>query len=262
MNAFDYVDYKSYLKSRLSRGDQKTLAASIRCQSAFLSQVLRGSPHLSLEQGILTSEYFKMNSSEQEYFMLALQLGRSGSEKLSKYYSEKMKKMRTQQQKIESKIGRFDSLDSSQTKIFYSSWKYPVIHVLLSLPTDNQFKLIQEKTKLSEHEIKKILNFLSSVGLIELQAGKWRPTKRRIHLGPDDELIGTHHKNFRNLSIAQLEDAKPNSIHFSSVLSISVKDCEKIKNLLLDTIEKTEAILNPSPEEDIRILCLDFIDLG
>lgn len=262
MNLYEYTDYKAYLTSRLARGEQRQLATYIRCQPAFLSQVLRRQPHLSLEQGLLASEYFKMDASEQEYFMLALEFGRSGSEKLSKYYSEKMKKIREQHRRVESKIGKFDILDPSYKTIFYSSWKYAVVHVILSLPAVNQFELIKSKTGLSEREVTKVVNFLKTAGLIKLQSGKWLPTKRRIHLGPEDNLIGTHHRNFRSLISAQLEDLKPDSLHFSSALAISHADCEKIKNLLLDAIAKSEAILKPSQEETVRILCLDFFDLS
>lgn len=262
MSIYSYTDYKKYLKSRLARGAQKQLATYIRCQPAFLSQVLKGTPHLSLEQGILTSEFFKMDRSEQEYFMLALHFGRAGSEKLSSYYATKMEQIRKHHQRVDSKIGKFETLDKVSKALFYSSWKYAVIHVLLSIPAANQLEFLKAKTKLSEHEIEKIMDFLKTAGLIERRGGAWRPTKKRIHLSPEDPLIGTHHKNFRSLSSSRLEDIDREALHFSSVMALSREDSVKIKNILLEAIAKSESLLQPSPEETLQILCLDFFNLG
>jgi hypothetical protein len=113
---------------------------------------------------------------------------------------------------------------------------------------------------LSDREIEKTIEFLTNSGLVEKHAGRWLPTKMRIHLRPDDILIGTHHRNFRSLCLNRLEDQKPDSLHYSSIMALSILDAAKIKNLLLETLANAEAVLKPSPEETARIFCIDYFE--
>ena len=262
MSSLEYVDYKVFIKSSLRHGRQVEFAKYLNCQSAFLSQVLRGKPNLSLEQGFLATEYFNMGKAEADYFMLSLQLGRSGSVKLKSYFRKKMDNLREEHSRVDSKIGNFDTLDELSKAVFYSSWKYALVHVLLSVPSTDQMKLIQSYTGFAKAEINSCLEFLSSSGLIALGKGGWKPTKKRIHISPEDPLIGLHHKNFRHLAARELEERKEMAFHFSAAMALSASDCEKIKTILLNAIEKTEQVLKPSPEETLRVLNIDFFKPG
>jgi uncharacterized protein (TIGR02147 family) len=262
MSPLEYTDYKVFVKSLLKHGEQLEFSKFLGCQSAFLSQVLRGKPDLSLEQGLMATEYFKLGKAEADYFMLALQLSRAGSVKLENFFRRKMEKLREDFLRVDSKIGKFDVLDDLSKSVFYSSWKYALVHVLSSIPVENQLELIQQKTGLSLVEISSILSFLKTAGLIELNKGLSKPTKKRIHLSPEDQLINLHHKNFRYLTAQELEEKKEESFHFSAAMALSLEDCSKIKAILLKGIEKIEAVLKPSQEETLRILNIDFFEPG
>ncbi|HWU44289.1 MAG TPA: TIGR02147 family protein [Bdellovibrio sp.] len=262
MQTFEYLDYKKFLNGRLQHGLQKKFAIFLGCQPAFLSQVLRGKPDLSLEQGMLATEYFQLNSHEAEYFMLALQNSRAGSLKLKKYFEDKMTHLRLLNQRIDSRIGNFVKLDDSAKSVFFSSWKYSFIYVLLSLPDKNQLELIKAKTKLSETEISRVIKELTDLKLIQKSRDRWQPTKNRIHLNPEDIQISNHHRNYRAFSSRELEEIKPKSLHFSSAIALSIEDAQKVKEVLLQTIQEVEAIIKPSEEETIRVLCMDFFEPG
>ena len=84
---FDYTDYKSYINARLDadpqgRGSRSALARAIRCQSAFVSSVLRGSVHFTPEQGEAINEHFGHSETDADYFLLLLQLQRAGTDSL------------------------------------------------------------------------------------------------------------------------------------------------------------------------------------
>ncbi|WP_413585003.1 TIGR02147 family protein [Bdellovibrio sp. HCB274] len=261
MSKYDYTDYKLFLKSKLVRGSQVQLAEHIGVQPAFLSQVLRGKPHLSLEQGVLISEFYDLSELEQEYFMLALQYGRSGSTKLSSYFLKRMQNHRNQHQSAQAVIGKHETLDDVTKSIFFSSWKYALIHVLTSIPSGRQHELLKKTSGLSEKEIENTLNFLMKSGLVEKKNDRWYPSKKRIHLGPQDLLIANHHKNFRALTANALESIRSDSLHYSSAIALSEEDAQKIKSLLLDAISKVEQVIRPSPEETVRIFSMDFFGL-
>ena len=194
----------------------------------------------------------------KQYFSCSI----NGSARLKSFFRQRMDQLVENHQRIYSKIENFERLDDLSKATFYSSWKFAVVHVLISVPHAQQLDFIKEKTRLSEKEILSIMDFLKKVGLIEKKAGRWVATKRRIHLSPEEALIGTHHKNFRSLTLNELEDSKRNSLHYSSAMALSREDILKVKQVLLETIAKTENILTPSPEEAVHIFCIDFYEPG
>jgi uncharacterized protein (TIGR02147 family) len=262
MPVFDFVDYKDYLKNSLERGKQKRFAEFLRCQPAFLSQVLRGKPHLSLEQGMLATDYFRLTEQEREYFMASLQLARAGSVRLRNFFLARMEQIKASSARVASKIGSHEMLSDQAKARFYSSWKYALIHVLLTIPSDRPVEFLQERTGLSGKEISSVLEFLHEAGLISGKSGKLSPTKKRIHLNAEDELVGTHHKNFRMLAVRELDDPKGGALHFSSAMTLSRADAERVKSVILETISQTESILRPSPEETVRVLNIDLFEPG
>src|SRR6185437_3962550 len=100
MSGYDFTDYKSYLDETLKeRGRKSAFCKAINCHPSFLSQVLKGAPNLSMEQGILASEFLGHSAAESKYFMVLLQHARSGSKKLDDFYADQIQKMRKQRQK-------------------------------------------------------------------------------------------------------------------------------------------------------------------
>lgn len=262
MDLYGYADYKALLKDRLERGAQKVFAEYLGCQPAFLSQVLRGKPHLSLEQGILATEFFRMNRAESDYFMACLQYGRAGSEKLREFFLKKMESLAAAHRKVDSKIGAFAKIDAGAKLQFYSSWKYTLIHVLLSLPEKDQIETIERHTGLSRSEIQNALAMLLKNGIAQRKEGALRPSANRLHLDREDSLIGLHHRNFRALVLAELEEIKPDSIHYSVALAVSKADADRIREVLVEAVAQTEKIIRPSPEETVRVMCIDYFTPG
>lgn len=260
MTVFDHNDYKNYLRENLVHGGQKKFAKYLNCQPAFLSQVLNSKPHLSLEQGILATEYFEMTENESEFFLDCLMACRAGSEKLKNYFRTKMHRLKDRNRKIPVVIGKHEQLSNETKSKFYSSWKYALVHVLLAIPQENQVEFLIEKTGLTKKELFRILDFLKIHGLIMEKAGTYFPTKKRIHLDPNDDFIESHHKNFRLFTLQELEKINSDSLHFSSALALAKADVEKIKSILLKTIQQAEEVLRPSPEEAVRILNIDFFE--
>ncbi|MGE3260724.1 MAG: DUF4423 domain-containing protein [Bacteriovoracia bacterium] len=262
MTIYSHLDYKAFLKAHLARGEQKRFADHLRCQPAFLSQVLRGKPNLSLEQGILATDYFRLNRAETEYFMASLQYARAGSEKLRDFFRKKMDSLAGASKKVEAKIGPFSQVGSEVKAQFYSSWKYTLLHVLLSLPEKDQLRTIEKYTGLSRSEIQTTLTALVKSGVAEKKGDFLRPTANRIHLDREDPLIGLHHRNFRSLATHELEDIKSESLHYSAAIALSRADAERIRALFLEAVSQAESILRPSPEETVRVLCVDFFEPG
>ncbi len=49
-------------------------------------------------------------------------------------------------------------------------------------------------------------------------------------------------------------------LHYSSVVSVSETDAEKIHELLIQTLQSVREIVRDSPEEKLRSFCMDWFE--
>jgi len=87
VDIYDFGDYKTYLHTKVGprttrKGIRGALARTLRCQPTYVSQVLYGRAHFSLEQAELVSDFFGHTSDERHYLILLLQKDRAGTKRL------------------------------------------------------------------------------------------------------------------------------------------------------------------------------------
>ncbi|MEK7395435.1 MAG: hypothetical protein AAB116_00725, partial [Candidatus Poribacteria bacterium] len=89
---FEYKDYKAYLKEILNRrsenerGIRTRLAEAIYCHNGYVSQVLNGAAHFSLEQAEAINKYLGHNKDQSSYLLLLVQHARAGTSGLKEYF--------------------------------------------------------------------------------------------------------------------------------------------------------------------------------
>lgn len=256
---FETNNYKSYLQSRLgAKGAKTEFAKHLGCQPSFLSQVLCGSPSLSLEQGVLANDYFEHSKAESRHFLALLQLERAGSARLKLHFQNELKQSLEEHRRLTNRLERARELDEAARATYYSSWAYGAVHVLSSLPCADQLGEIQEHTGLNAEDLSKVLRFLAEHGLITRRDGVWRPAQTRIHLPDCDPLVMNHHRNFRARAMQEMQLPKDENLHYSLLMAISRPDSQRIRDLILRLVEDTDKIMRPSPEEVAVQLNLDF----
>lgn len=263
---FDFDDYKKYLNVVLdtkgeTRGKRSKLAQAIGCGTAFVSQVLQGNVHFSLEAMIGINEFLGHTDEESHYFMLLAQMGRAGSKKLEHYYFGQIQEIQKKRQIISTRVGKVEKISERDQLEYYSSWVYAAVYVTTSI------RKIKSKTDLAKclgltvNKVSECLEFLERAKLIQQKGGSWEVTSRRIHLTKDSPLISRHHTNWRNRAIQALEDGASEDLHFSGAWTLSEADVKKVKEQFLAAIERSETILRNSPEEVGFGVCLDFFRL-
>ena len=88
---FDYTEYKPFLTAWIlaqphkGHGSKAAMARAAACQTAYISQVVLGSAHLSAEQAEKLAHFFKFSEEETGYFILLVQKDRAGTESLRKH---------------------------------------------------------------------------------------------------------------------------------------------------------------------------------
>src|SRR4051812_35479383 len=108
---FDFKSYKDFLKSKVGpetsrRGIKSAMAQALRCQPTYVSQVLNGHAHFSLEQGEILSDFFGFTNDQKHFFLLLIQRERSGTHRLENYFSEQLEQVLARRLVLTSRLGK------------------------------------------------------------------------------------------------------------------------------------------------------------
>lgn len=261
---YDYDSYKEYLNDRIKNspskghGMKRVIAEAIGCQAAFVTQVLKGEPNFSLEQGVRLNSFLGHSKEESKFFMYLLHLGRAGSIELEDFFKQEIKEIRKYRSDLKNRVDTKDKLRDVDQQIYYSTWHYAAIHIMLTLPHYRTHQVIAKRLSLPENRVVEILDFLVKTGLARRVGSHYEPGRTRIHLSKDSPQIQRHHTNWRMRAIHSIDVNDEQDLHYSSVVTISEEDVAKIKELFIKSIESARKIVKESPEETLQGICIDF----
>ncbi len=119
---------------------------------------------------------------------------------------------------------------------------------------------VAKKLQLDPKEVSDIFDFL-------LESGLWVRKNRRIEIGPafihldhTSAFLGAHHRNWRLKAIdRQRVMDKDKEVSYSLCVALSLEDAQKIRGVILKTIEEVRKISDPSDSEVIYNLNLDWL---
>ena len=100
MNKFTFDDYKELIIQQVEslekggRGQFARIAKHLGVHTTFVTHVLRGASHLSVEQGIKICDFFLFSELETDFFIQLLQFNRAGDQKTRDFFSKKLAKKR------------------------------------------------------------------------------------------------------------------------------------------------------------------------
>ncbi|MNL47558.1 hypothetical protein D3C87_1703520 [compost metagenome] len=100
------------------------------------------------------------------------------------------------------------------------------------------------------------------MGLAHKEGANYQAKFKRIHLGSNPQLTRQQHINWRVKTISVLEqNNETENMHYSSVVSLSRADAEKIKNDLRTAIVNAKDRIKDSKEETLFSFNVDFYTL-
>lgn len=266
MRIWDYLDYRSYLLTRLGdegsrTGLRKKLAEAIPVHTTFVSQVLKGRAEFSLEQGEAINLFFEHTDDEGEYFLLLLLQDRAGSKKLKERFTAKIRAMREERINIKKRLGADAEISLKDRERFYSSYLYGAVHVLAAIPKYRTVEALSSALKISRVQLQEVVDFMLRIGVLIEVKGELAPGSQHVHLGNDSELILKHHTNWRLHTLSNLQLLDRNNLHYSACLSLSKKDVFRVKESLLQNLKANVEIIGSSAEEVGYVLSFDFYRL-
>jgi uncharacterized protein (TIGR02147 family) len=263
---FEFKNYKDFIRSkvgpRTSRlGVKGAIAKALRCQPTYVSQVLNGHAHFSLEQGEIISEFFGLTHEQKHYFLLLIQRARSGTKRLEKYFSEQIDQVLAQRLVLTARLGTGNVLSKEDQSIYYSSWNYAAVHMALTIPAFRKPEQISETLGLSRKRVSEVITFLCHAGLAVREGNTYRVGTAQIRLGNDSHNIIKHHTNWRNKAIESLDRESLTDLHYSAVVSLSKSDIVRLKETMLEFISSTVQKIRDSKEEALYCYCMDFFNV-
>jgi uncharacterized protein (TIGR02147 family) len=264
---FDYNNYKLYINEKIKqspskgRGIKLNMAEYLKCQTAFISQVLNGDPNFSLEQAVKLNKYFEHTKEEARFFILLLQLERAGSSELQNFFKIEMKEILDNRSDLKNRLDVKTSLKKIDQQVYYSNWLYTCVHMMVAVPSLQTPQAISRHLNLPREKIMEVMNFLEETGLIQKIGAHYEIGVTKIHLSKDSPQIQRHHANWRMQAIRAIDINDPTDLHYSSIVSMSYSDVPKIKEILIKAIEECRSVVKESKEEKIQSVCIDFFGI-
>ncbi|MGZ3695471.1 MAG: TIGR02147 family protein [Bdellovibrionota bacterium] len=263
---FEFKHYKAYLQEKTGGTGTKTgvktaLAKAVGCQSTYLSQVLHAKAHLSLEQAEKLNEFFGHSKEEGLFFFLLLQKDRAGTKSLAGHFEEQMGEILRRRLILTKRLGEKTVLSDQSQSVYYSSWVYAAVHIALTIPELRSREAIAAFLHLPVKKVTEALDFLCSVGLALPQGAHFEVGEAHIRLGNDSHNIIKHHSNWRTQALEALDREQLEDLHYSGVVSLAREDLRKIKEILLDAVKASQAVIKDSKEEELCAIGIDFFSL-
>ena len=263
---FEFKDYKTYLEEVLGHKGRKTgkraeAARFMGCQTAYLSQVMNGDAHLSLEQAFSLNDFLGHDSEQADFFLLLVQKARAGTKPLRQHFEAKIQWVHDQRSQIKNRLQAEEGLPLIDQTLYYSRWYYACLHVMISIPSLQTLQALASHLTLPTATISEALDFLVSRGLADYKNGRYSVGSRHLHLPHDSPLIAKHHMNWRTQSLVSLDSPRKNDLHYSMVGTLSREDAIKIRERMVELIEGNQKIFAPSKEEATFVTTIDFFEI-
>jgi uncharacterized protein (TIGR02147 family) len=264
---YDYSDYKRFVLDLIEtspqqgRGVRRKLAEFIGCQVAYVSHVLAADRDFSLEQAEAASRFFSLRDDETEFFLLLVEHHKAATPDLKKHLSKRLSSKIADYREIKKRIrisGQISELDQA---VYYSSWHYQAVHSALALPELRSPSSIAKRFGFSVERTNQILTFLLERGLITETRGQYQTSDKQIHLPRTSPLISKLHSNWRSQTLQSLMDMKPDDFHYSGLVTLSVEDMKRVREIILNALESSVEVIRPSKEEKVCVLTMDFYEL-
>ncbi|MGZ3772066.1 MAG: TIGR02147 family protein [Pseudobdellovibrionaceae bacterium] len=267
LSLYEFQDYKKYLHQWMERapnqgrGFRKQLADAIGCQTPFITHVLNGNYHLSLEQAEACARWLGLNDDETEFFILLVIKGRAGTKGLENTISKQLSQRRASETILKKRLNIKEQMSSQTQMIYYSNWYYAAIHIACLIPQLQTIEALEKYFNLSVPQIVSALEFLTEHGFIEERKLRYRVLKPVLHLEKDSPLLIQHHTQWRLKAVEAIQRKQNTDLFYSGVMSLSKEDHEWLRERLTQLLEETIHRLKNSKDETLACLNIDWFEL-
>lgn len=266
MSIYQFDDYKTYFNDwvgnqpRKGFGEYRRVALSLNVSTTMVSQVFKGEKHLSLELAADLCDYLRLDEEETDFFLLLVELNRAGSHKLQQRFRRQVKARQEKAKKLENRIKNASVLSDEAKSMFYSSWEYSGIRMLIDVPGWSDPELIAQRLHLPRNHVQRVLEFLLQHQLIAKEKNHYKIGPARTHLATSSPLSLRSHQNWRLRALQQMSRSGDDAFFYSGPMTLSEEVAAWIRQELPTFVEKLNGKIIPSPSETIRCLNIDWFE--
>jgi uncharacterized protein (TIGR02147 family) len=264
MSIFECNDYRVFIDKRLTtlqkveKGIKTKIAEQLNVNASMISQVLSGSKELTQEQAIKLAQFFGLQKLETDYFLILVQMERAASKELKKYYAEKMEQLKKESLKISKRIQSEKDLTDLERSVFYSSKVYSSVHLFTSLGEGKTLMEIMDKFNFKKNRALEIISFLINAGLIVENDGIYKMEGKSTHVEKGSPFLLNHHINWRVAAVDKSERISNEEMMYTVNFSVSKKDFLKVREELVQSIQRVIETVKDSPAEEMANLNIDL----
>ncbi len=267
MDIFEYENYKDFVNKRVlnmknrGRGQYQSIALHLSVHTTLISHVFSGNKDLNLEQSFALSDYLGLTELEREYFMALVAHARAGTDKLKKYYKQKLDTLKKQSANLAHRLVNRSVLKFEDQALFYSEWYFSAIRLLISIEKDQELSSLSETLGISVERINYVLDFLIKSGLLVKEKGHYQLGPNRTHLEASSPLASRHHKNWHLKVMESYEKLTNNEIVFTCPVLLDEKDAITVKKLIMEFIDRADSVFEASGSEKLYCLNVDWVKI-
>ena len=264
---FSYSAYKTYLLHRIKNapkgghGMRNRLATAMGCQAAYVSHVLGGSRDLSIEQAEAAARFFALDADETEYLVWLVGHERAGTPSARRFYARLLERKRTEHLQLKKRVDIESELTDTDKSVYYSSYLYGAIHMLVTVPEFRTQEAIAARLALPPARINEVLGFLKRSGLVVDLGGRLEPGSRLLFVDKSSPFIVQHHANWRIHALSSIARKSPDDLHLSMTVTLSENDAKALRARMASFIEEISTTVKASKEEKLMNINLDFFDV-
>ena len=264
LNLFEFSSYKRFLieyikaQKAAGRGLRSKLAQVAGCNTTYMSQVLNGSANLSQEQGEAICRFLGLTGEETEFLLCLIDSARAGTNSLKALLQKKIERMQAARLVVKDRVEIKEHLDPLSQATYYSHWGYAAIHMLVTIPEFRTEARVIERLNLPPQQVRRMIEFLISCGLLRSEAGVLVAGRTQIFLGQDSPMIVQLHNQWRLRAMLSVEKNEIEELHMTSTMSLSKDDFFKVREILLNAGNQSMNVARESKEEELVAMSLDF----
>ncbi|MGE0528930.1 MAG: TIGR02147 family protein [Bdellovibrionales bacterium] len=264
---YEFEDYKEYLemqmnmRSKESKGVRSRFAAALGCRPGYVSQILTGSAHLSLEQAEQANEFLGHSDQEGELFLLLVLHARAGSSRLRNRLVRQIQRTKD----LHVTLRPSDSpepLTEDEKATVFSCWIHLALLILVHLPNYLTRDAVKAHLNVSEAVLKSAIEALLRLGLLRERDGRLSSDVRYSFLDRSSPLGINMLKEWRLKAIEAVTRDWPGIGFETSIINFARSDRERILMKIRQCLHDVDEIVRASKSEEMYCLNVDFFEVG
>jgi uncharacterized protein (TIGR02147 family) len=267
MDIFQFDDYRSYIQAQIERnggvrGYKSQLAEACQYHLPYFSKMLAGLAELAADRAMGLCDFWGMDDEASSYFVDLVLAERAASAKIKGFINRRLQRAKKRHASSKTPF-KEKQLDKREHELlYYSAWYWSAIHILAGIPGFNSPEKVARHLNLPAKLVSDCFLELESMGILARKGGGWVVKESSIHLPKTSPLHSVHHLQWRHRALEALQQkSSSETLHYTSVFSISKNDVPKLRSLLVEFLDASRELVKNSGKEEVMSLQSDLFFL-